>query len=155
MLIRGRGASSTPGAMLVLCAALLLPVSPAAGQSCTRAEFEAVVDDAAGALRDLNQSNKPSFQEKLRLLRDKRAWSHDQFLKEAVPFVQDDTIADFDRRSADLLGRITSMGQEGSTAKAPDCALLLELRGHMKSLVDVQQAKWTYMFAKLDTELAK
>ncbi len=132
---------------------LVLVGHPAQAQTCTRADFEAVVDDAAGALRELNQTNKPTFQDKLRQLKDKRAWSHEQFLKEAAPYVQDDAIGDFDRRSADLLNRITSMGQEGSTAKAPDCALLFELRGHMKSLVDVQQAKWTYMFGKIDKEL--
>ena len=52
-----------------------------------------VVDEAAAALRDLNAKNKPAFQEKLRQLKDKRAWSHDEFLKEAAPFVRDDKIA--------------------------------------------------------------
>src|SRR5262249_2825321 len=42
------------------------PQGPAAAGECARADFEAVVDDAAAALRDLNQKNKPDFQEKLR-----------------------------------------------------------------------------------------
>ncbi len=45
------------------------------------------------------------------------------------------------------------MGQAGADAKTPDCALLLELRARMKVLVDTQNAKWTYMFKKLDTAL--
>ena len=64
---------------------------------CAKADFEAVVDDAAGALRDLNLQNKPAFQEKLRQLKDKRGWSHDAFLKEAAPFVRDDKIAVYDQ----------------------------------------------------------
>jgi len=126
-----------------------------ASQDCTKAEFEAVVDDAAAALRDLNLKNKPAFQEKLRQLKDKRGWSHDEFLKEAAPFVRDDKIAVFDQDSERLLSDISSQGQEGAEAKTPDCALLLELRARMKVLVETQSAKWSYMFQKLDAALAQ
>ena len=120
---------------------------------CTKADFEAVVDNAAAALRGLNMKNKPAFQEKLRALREKRGWSHDAFLKEAAPFVRDEQIAVFDQQSERLLSDISTMGQEGADAETPDCALLLELRTRMKVLVETQKAKWTYMFQKLDTAL--
>jgi len=126
---------------------------PPAGEVCDKADFEAVVDDAAGALRDLNMENKPAFQEKLRLLKDKRGWSHDAFLKEAAPFVRDDKIAVYDQESERLLADISSMGQEGAEAPTPDCALLADLKARMKTLVDTQTAKWTYMFQKLETAL--
>ena len=113
-----------------------------------------MVDEAAGALRDLNQQNTPPFQGKLRQLKDKRGWSHDQFLKEAAPLVRDDTIAGFDQKSEEFLARITSGGQTGA-GEAPDCALLAELRATMKVLVETQQAKWAYMFDKIDKELRK
>jgi hypothetical protein len=127
----------------------------AAAGDCQRADFEAVVDDAAAALRDLNMKNKPDFQEKLRKLKDKRGWSHDQFLTEAAPFVRDDKIAVFDQQSDQLLNDISSLGQEGADAKTPDCALLHELRARMKVLVDTQTAKWSYMFEKLNAALAQ
>jgi hypothetical protein len=127
----------------------------AAAGECQRADFEAVVDDAAAALRDLNMKNKPDFQEKLRQLKDKRGWSHDQFLTEAAPFVRDDKIAVFDQQSDQLLNDISSLGQEGADAKTPDCALLHELRARMKVLVDAQTAKWSYMFEKLNAALAQ
>lgn len=120
---------------------------------CEKSDFEAVVDNAAAALRNLNMKNKPAFQEKLRALKEKRGWSHDVFLKEAAPFVRDERIAVFDEQSERLLGDISTMGQEGADAKTPDCALLLELRASMKVLVDTQNAKWTYMFEKLDAAL--
>lgn len=123
--------------------------------ACQKAEFEAVVDQAAAALGELNAKNKPAFQEKLRQLKDKRGWSHDQFLEAAAPYVRDDQIAIYDKQSEDLLNTISSMGQEGSASPTPDCALLGELRAHMKVLVETQTAKWTYMAAKLDGELAK
>src|SRR5262249_22619953 len=109
------------------------PAPPPAAQAhapageCQRTDFEAVVDDAAAALRELNLKNKPDFQEKLRQLKDKRGWSHDQFLTEAAPFVRDDKIAVFDQQSDQLLNDISSLGQEGADAKTPDCALLHEL----------------------------
>lgn len=140
------------GAALSLAAGAYAQGGPG---ECAKAEFEAVVDEAAAGLRDLNLKNKPAFQEKLRQLRDKRGWSHEQFLKEAAPFVRDDKIAVFDERSALLLSDISSLGQEGAEAKTPDCALLLELRARMKVLVETQTAKWTYMFQKLDTALAQ
>lgn len=127
----------------------------ASGQDCARADFEAVVDQAAAALRDLNQKHRPVFQEKLRGLKDKRGWSHDQFLKEAVPFVKDEKIDVYDQSSTELLDTISSMGQEGAAAPAPNCALLEDLRGRMQKLVETQTQKWTYMFGKLEVELAK
>lgn len=142
-------------ALAALIAVAAAAEAVAQRQTCQRADFEAVVDEAASALRDLNQTNRPAFQDKLRLLREKKGWSHDQFLKEAAPYVQDDRISAFDVRSNELIARITAMGQEGSTAKAPDCAMLGELHGHMKSLIDVQRDKWSYMFGKIDGELLR
>ena len=151
------------GITIYLTAALLLPLAagahaqakPAGAQECAKAEFEDVVDEAAAALRDLNMKNKPAFQEKLRELKDKRGWSHDQFMKEAAPYVRDAKIAVFDQDSDRLLNDISSLGQEGADAKTPDCALMLELRARMKVLVETQTAKWTYMFEKLDAALGQ
>lgn len=140
-----------------ICATLLLcPFSVRADEpACGKADFEAVVEEAATGLRDLNTANKPTFQDKLRQLKTKRAWSHDQFLREAAPYVRDEKIEEFDSSIEELLNAISTMGQEGAAAKKPDCALLLELRARMKVLVDTQTAKWTYMFGKIDGELAK
>lgn len=140
---------------LVAGSACLPEAASAQAPACTKADFEGVVDDAAGVLRDLNHKNKPTFQDKLRQLKDKRGWSTDQFLKEAAPYVRDDQIGVYDKKSDELLTSISNMGQEGSVAKAPDCALLSELQARMKVLVDTQTAKWKYMFDKLDRELAK
>ena len=144
---------------LLLLAALLVALSGAraalAQAPCSKADFEAVVDEAAGALRDLAQQNTPQFQAKLRQLKTKRGWSDDQFLKEAEPLVRDDKIASFDQKSEELLARITGAGQAGGSASAPDCTLLVGLRASMAALVETQQAKWAYMFDKIDKELRK
>lgn len=141
--------------MLALGLAIAGPTTSSAQETCAKADFEAVVDEAAGLLRDLNLQNKPVFQDKLRQLKDKRGWSHEAFLKEAAPFVRDDQIAVYDKSSEDLLAKISTMGQEGADAKTPDCKLLKELKGFMQELVDLQTKKWAYMFGKLDTELGK
>jgi hypothetical protein len=122
---------------------------------CSKADFEAVVDEAAGALRDLARQNTPPFQGKLRQLKAKRGWSDDQLVKEAEPLVRDDKIAAFDQKSEDFLARITSGGQSGSSGGPPDCKLLTELRATMQSLVQTQKAKWAYMFEKIESELRK
>ena len=143
---------------LVLAALLVAlpgPRGALAQAKCSKADFEAVVDDAAGALRGLAQQNTPQFQAKLRQLKVKRGWSDDQLLKEAEPLVRDDRIAEFDEKSADLLARITGGGQAGAAGDAPDCTLLAGLRASMAALVETQKAKWTYMFDKIEGELRK
>src|SRR5262245_51364608 len=142
-------------AMAALLLALLgaarvaLPQAPA----CAKSDFEAVVKEAGAALRGLNQQNTPLFQAKLRQLKDKRSWTNDQFLKEAEPFVRDETIAGYDKKLEELVGRITGAGQ--AETAAPDCTLLDGLRADLNRLVETQQAKWMHMFAKIDKELAK
>ena len=140
---------------LLLAPACIATQAHGQAASCSKGDFELVVDQAAASLRDLTRQNTPQFQAKLRQLKDKRAWSNDQFMKEAEPFVRDDAIAGFDQKSEEFLGRIMSGGQSQSASAAPDCALLLELRAAMKALVDTQRTKWAYMFDKLDKELAR
>jgi hypothetical protein len=140
-------------ALLALCAAGAKALAQEA--ACTKADFETVVNEAGAVLRDLNRQNTPSFQAKLRELKDKRGWSNDQFLKEAEPYVRDQDIVVYDQKSEELLNRITGAGQQGSSGGAPDCGLLAELRAAMKQLVETQKAKWTYMFGKINSALAK
>jgi hypothetical protein len=149
--------SRVGGLGLLFAGAWLLTALPAlAGDTtCAKRQFEAVVGESAGALRDLNAQNRPVLQARLRELKDKRGWSHDQFLKLAAPLVQDDTTAKYDREATDYLEKIESMGAEGAAAKEPDCALLGQLRGYMESLVASQKAKWQYILHRVDAELAK
>ena len=123
--------------------------------TCSKVDFEAVVDEAAGALTELTRQNTPPFQGKLRQLKGKRGWSDDQFVKEAEPLVRDDKIAGFDQKSEDLLLRITSGGQSGAADGPPDCKLVAELRAVMQSLLETQKAKWAYMFERIEAELRK
>lgn len=143
--------------VVALSILFVLMGAPGAGAqaSCTKAEFEAVVDDAAAALRELNATNKPLFQEKLRQLKEKRGWSHDRFMVEAAPLVQDERIAEYDQQSAEHLERINSLGSEGASASNPDCTMLTAVRESMAALVQQQKAKWSYMFGKIDTALSK
>jgi hypothetical protein len=125
------------------------------GAACAKADFEAVVNAAGAALRDLTQQNTPVFQAKLRELKDKRSWSNDEFMKQAEPLVRDETIAGFDKKSEELVTRITGGGGRSEAEPAPDCTLLAGLQGDLKLLVETQQAKWTHMLAKVEKELAK
>jgi len=141
--------------MIALVLAVANGVCALAETPCSKADFEAVVDEAAAALRSLNHQNTPQFQARLRQLKDKRGWSHEQFLLEASPFVRDEAIAAFDQKSEDFLARITQGGQSQVMATALNCGLLVELRGALAALVETQKAKWTYMFDKINGELRK
>ena len=136
--------------------AVTLGASAASAQAvCQRSDFEAAVGEAAEALRNLNQTNKPAFQGKLRQLKVTRGWSHDQFLAEAAPIVQDARIAGYDEQAAAFLGKIERLGAEGTSAEAPDCARLADVRQSMQALVEVQNAKWAYMFERIGAELSR
>jgi hypothetical protein len=141
--------------LIALLLAVALPACVLAQTPCQKTDFEAVVDEAAAALRSLNHQNTPQFQARLRQLKDKRGWSHEQFLSAAAPFVRDDAIAGFDQKSEEFLARITQGGQSQATAAALNCALLAEVRGSLTALVETQKAKWAYMFDKINGELRK
>jgi len=127
----------------------------AQGAACAKADFEAVVNAAGAALRDLTQQNLPVLQGKLRQLKDKRSWSNDEFQKQADPVVRDETVAGYDKRSEELVTRITGGSGRSEAEPAPDCAVLTGLQGDLKLLVETQQAKWSHMLAKVEKELAK
>lgn len=150
-----RNFTPLPAGLLLLAAATSMVAAPAAAQTCARADFEAVVGSASTTLRDMTAANTPTFQEKLRQLKDKRGWSYEQFVSEAAPLVADEKIAEFDAKSVEHLGRINALGSGAGEAAKPDCKLLDRLRAEMGALVDTQTQKWTYMFAKLEAELAK
>lgn len=137
--------------------ALVCVVSPVAAQDlgCTREAFESAVGQSAAALRDLTQENRPLFQARLRELKDKRGWAHDQFLREAAPIVQDERTDTYDRQSSVLLEDIQRMGAEGSAAPTPDCAALARLKDRMQALVEAQRGKWAYLIEKVEQELAR
>mgnify|MGYP000989481508 CR=1 FL=1 len=122
----------------------------ARADSCQRADFEAVVDEASNTLLTMTQSNMPKFQGRLRDLKAKRSWSNEQFIKEGATFVRDERIAAYDEQSEQLLLKINTQGGDGA-----DCKVLDGLKAAMGTLVEAQQAKWKYMFDKIETELQK
>lgn len=136
--------------------ALVLAAAPAHGQSaCQRSDFETVVDEAAAALRDLTTRNSPTFQDLLRQLKQKRGWNQETFLTQAAPFVRDEQIIGYDQKSERLLAELSRLGETGASQSAPDCAMLAQVKSTMKNLIEMQQAKWAYMFDRVKSELAK
>jgi hypothetical protein len=135
---------------LLLLVGVCVAINPARAQPCARADFEAVVDQASATLVEVTQQKTPQFQGKLRALKDKRGWSNEQLMKDGAPFVRDDTIAGFDEKSEQLLIKINSQASDGA-----DCRALADLKAAMAALVETQTAKWSYMFDKIDKELAK
>jgi hypothetical protein len=147
-------------AMVLVLVLLLAPLGASRAAwsqaaACAKGDFEAVVNAAGTALRDLAQQNMPLFQAKLRQLKDKRSWSNDEFKTQAEPLVRDETTTGFDKTSEELVARITGGGKGESEPAAPNCALLTGLQADLKLLVETQQAKWTHVLAKVDQELAK
>ena len=54
-----------------------------------------------------------------------------------------------------VAGTVRNPSGEGAASATPDCTVLDQLRVSMKTLIDTQSAKWSYMSSKIDAELAK
>src|SRR5690606_35776564 len=91
------GAKLASGVLVVLSVWLVSLPAMAQTPACSREAFESAVSQSAAALRDLTGQNRPLFQSRLRALKEKRGWDHDQFLREAAPIVQDERTDSFDR----------------------------------------------------------
>lgn len=138
------------GALVLCVAGVLLATGTAAAETCQRSDFEAVVDEASNTLLVLTQKNMPAFQSKLRELKAKRNWSNEQLIKEGAAYVRDERIAAFDEQSEQLLVKINTQSGDSS-----DCKVLAGLKEAMRALVDTQQAKWKYMFDKIEAALGQ
>jgi vacuolar-type H+-ATPase subunit I/STV1 len=137
----------------VIALALIPASTHAQTKQCPKEDFEAVVDQAAARLHEINQKSTAEFQTKLRALKQKRAWSNEAFLKAAAGYVRDETIVGFEEKTEDLLARLNASGTVQSASA--DCRTLDDLKKTMSDLVETQREKWKYMFAKLDADLAK
>ena len=142
-------------ALVVLASATGVLSQGAPLATCVRADFEAIVDGAGETLRALTQKNSPAFQAKLRALKDKRGWSHEQFLAKGARFVADAKISDYDGQSATLLSKINGAGDEAGGGAAVDCARFGTLKADLAALVAIQNEKWAYMFGNIDAELSQ
>ena len=152
---RWRTIWSSAALVVLASATCALPQQVPLPGTCARADFEAIVDGTGETLRALTQKNSPAFQAKLRALKDKRGWSHEQFLAEGARFVADNKISDYDGQSSTLLAKINGAGDEAGSAAAVDCARFGALKADLAALVAIQNEKWAYMFGNIDAELSK
>jgi hypothetical protein len=144
------------GRILLLALAIVAAMPAGAAEvTCTRDDFAAVVDEAGDLLRRMTSENTPRFQGELRLLKEQRGWSEEEFLEAARPLVQNERIAAYDDIANGFLANINRLGTGGDSKTPPDCRLLIELRGHLFGLVETMKAKWAYMFARLRSEKAE
>lgn len=130
---------------------------PFAGVDCSPDAFATVVDSAGSTLRAMNGERAPRFQAMLRVLKSRRGWDDETFIAKARIYVEDDQITAYDETGAQLLAKINSLGGDGSdeaVAGGPDCELLAELEGHLEQLVQTIDAKWAYMFTRVEAALS-
>jgi hypothetical protein len=153
---------------VTIVASLVVSAAPLCvhAEDCGRDAFAAVVGKAGAELTSMNDANKKNFHEKLQLLKTRKGWADADYVAQATPFIQDERIAALDTDNAALLAKVPQLGSAAQTTQAlasmspsmggaPDgrCAMLDELRGLMAKVVGNTQAKWSYMFGKIDSAL--
>jgi hypothetical protein len=133
----------------VLSAAMLCS-SAARAQNCTAADFGAVVDQTARALRDLNGNGSKRFQTKVAALREKHGLSQAD-IDARTTGLQDEKIDEFNREIESLVAQMDVLAQTPN-AKIT-CEKLEELKRVRDRLLTVMGQKSGYMHAKVEAEL--
>ncbi|MGB0084248.1 MAG: EipA family protein [Rhodomicrobiaceae bacterium] len=117
---------------------------------CSTADFGAVVDQTAQALRDLNLNGSKRFQEKLHFFQEKYKLSEDEIQARAAA-LQDDKMDEFNREIDSLVNQMDALSQTPN--ERINCEKLEELKRVRDRLLTVMGQKSGYMLAKADSEL--
>jgi hypothetical protein len=134
------------------CALTLSPLSAASAFACTSADFGAVVDQTAQALRDLNINGAKRFQAKLQAVRQKHGLTEDEIQTRAAA-LQDDKMSEFNREIDSLVNQMDVLSQTPNDKI--NCEKLDELKRVRDQLLTIMGQKSGYMLAKADVELDK
>jgi hypothetical protein len=132
--------------------AMLVAASHARAQTCTAADFGAVVDQTAQALRNLNGAGSQRYQAKVATLKEKHGFSQAE-IEARTTGLQDEKIAAFNREIESLVAQMDVLSQTPN-AKIT-CEKLDELKRVRDRLLTVMGQKSGYMLAKVETELEK
>ena len=141
-----------PISAVFACALTLTPLGLSSALACTSADFGAVVDQTAQALRDLNINGAKRFQAKLQSLRQKHGLSEDEIQTRAAA-LQDDKMSEFNREIDTLVNQMDVLSQTPNDKIT--CAKLDELKRVRDQLLTIMALKSGYMLAKADAELDK
>ncbi|MEJ2229384.1 MAG: EipA family protein [Alphaproteobacteria bacterium] len=133
-------------ALVFLTGAPLLHVSAKAA-TCTAADFGAVVDQTAGALRTLNADGAKRYQTKIARLREKHALSEAE-LKARTSSLQDGKIEEFNSEISKLVGQMDMLSR--TPGDKVTCQKLDELKRVRDRLLTVMGQKSGYMLARAE-----
>ena len=134
------------------CALMLTPLGLSSALACTSADFGAVVDQTAQALRDLNINGAKRFQAKLQSVRQKYGLSEDEIQTRAAA-LQDNKMSEFNREIDTLVNQMDALSQTPNDKI--NCEKLDELKRVRDQLLTIMALKSGYMLAKADAELDK
>ena len=134
--------------------ALILLGLPAKAADCTANDFAEVVDQSGASLRVLTLDAQPKIQERLRRYKAAKKLSNESSEETALETVRDSTLDDLDKKSADLLLTVDSLGRVPDGA-VPDCSKLEQVRTAAAELNKVIKAKSDYMIRRLDEKIAE
>jgi hypothetical protein len=141
-----------PLSALMAGALMLMPPGLSAALACTAADFGAVVDQTALALRNLNINGANRFQAKLQSVREKHGLSEDEIQTRAAA-LQDDKMSEFNREIDALVNQMDTLSQTPNDKI--NCEKLDELKRVRDRLLTIMGQKSGYMLAKADIELDK
>ncbi len=131
---------------------MLAGVASAWAQNCTAADFGAVVDQTAQALRDLNGTGSKRYQSKVAELRDRHNLSQAE-IDARTTGIQDEKIDAFNHEVESLVGQMDVLSQTPNTKIT--CEKLDELKRVRDRLLTVMGQKSGYLLAKVEAELER
>jgi hypothetical protein len=135
---------------LSLLFASLSGFGAAQAQNCTSADFGAVVDQTAQALRDLNGAGSKRYLSKVAALKEKHGLSQSD-VEARTTGLHDDKIDAFNREIESLVAQMDVLSQ--TPGAKITCDKLDELKRVRDRLLTVMGQKSGYMLARVEAEL--
>jgi hypothetical protein len=127
---------------------------PVVAADCTANDFADVVDQSGASLRALTLDAQPKIQDRLRRYRAVKKLEGDASEEAALEAVRDSTLDELDKKSADLLLTVDSLGRVNNGAP-PDCSKLAQVKAAAAELNKVIKAKSDHMLRRLDEKIAE
>lgn len=139
--------------VIFLCLSLLGTAASFA-ESCERAVYSEVFNNASGKLAKMNTERASEIKRMLRDLKKLADWSDQEFLRKAAPLVKNKQISAFDSQSKALLASVSDFGGSGTTIDRGECGKIDELRALLSLLIQNTREKWSFMQKSIEVAIA-
>jgi hypothetical protein len=130
-------------------AAFFMATIPAeAQQSCDTHAFNALIDETAQKLRNLNRDSETRFQERLHAIGKMQGWTEAQMASKASAAMDENKLANFNSQIEELVTQLDTLS--ATPASEVSCDRLNQLKSVRDQLISVMTKKAGFILAEVE-----